>query len=187
MIDANTPEERKAGLLRKVADVHFAAERWDKAAGVYLKAAKAAPGTETAAWSDMQRARCLAQLNKLSKALDVYDSFKTEHRESAWADDALLRAGVLCAGPMGDAREGARYFREILASHPDGDQAEAAFLYLATLAWWGGEWAEAERLNRAFLEKYPGSPFRDEILSVRLPAIARKSAVSGTAAREAKK
>jgi len=170
-----------------VADVHFAAERWEKAEGIYLRAARTAPPTETAAWSDMQRARCLAQLGKLSKALDVYSRFRTEHRRSVWADDALLRAGVLCAGPMGDPPKAARFFREILADYPDGDQAETAFLYLATLAWWGGEWAEAERLNKAFLEKYPGSPFREEILTVRLPAIARKSPVSGTAAREAKK
>ena len=134
----------------------------------------------------MQRGRCLARLNKPEKALDAYDRFRTEYRRSAWADDALLRAGVLCAGPLGDAKRAGGYFREILAAHPDGDQAEAAFLYLATLAWWNGEWAEAGRLNRAFLEKYPDSPFREEILSVRLPAIARRSnAAVGTAGQEA--
>jgi len=185
-IDPRTSEERKADFLKKVADVHFASECWDKAASLYLKAAKAAPASETAAWSEMQRGRCLARLNRPEKALDVYDRFKTEYRRSAWADDALLRAGVLCAGPLGDAKRAGGYFREILAAHPDGDQAEAALLYLATLAWWGEEWAEAGRLNKAFLEKYPDSPFREEILSVRLPAIARRSnAAVGTAGQEA--
>ena len=174
-IDARTPEERKADTLRKVADVHFAAERWEKSQALYLKAAKTAPATEAAAWSGMQRARCLAYLGKPERALAVYDLFKTEHRKSVWADDALLRAGVLCTGPMGDPRKGAAYFREILAAHPDGDQAETAFLYLATVAWWTGEWSAAERLHKAFLAKYPDSPFKEDFLTVRLPAIAAKS------------
>ena len=175
---ARAAAERGADALRKVADVHFASERWGKASAIYLKAAKSAPGTETAAWSDMQRARCLACLNKPEKALGVYDLFKTRHAKSAWADDALLRAGVLCAGPMGDGKRGAGYFREILAAHPDGDRAETAYLYLATLAWWDGQWKEAERLHKAFLEKYPDNPFREEFLTVRLPAIAARKTVT---------
>ena len=75
----------------------------------------------------------------------------------------------------GRCREGAGYFREIIRSHPDGDRAGDAFLYLATLAWWEEEWNEAECLHRAFLEKYPESPFKEEFLTVGLPAIAAKS------------
>ena len=166
--------ERRANTLLGVADVHFAAERWDKAEAVYRRAAKAAPGTEAAAYSDMQRARCIACGDKPERALRVYDLFRKEHAGSAWADDALLRAGVLCAGPMADSERAEVYFREILQNHPDGDRAHDAFLYLATLAWWAGDWREAERLHRAFLEKYPESPFREEFLTVRLPAIAAR-------------
>ena len=87
-----------------------------------------------------------------------------------------LRTGVLCAGPLADPGRAAGYFRELLSAHPDGDRAETAYLYLATLAWWTGEWREADRLHRAFLEKYPESPFREEFLTVRLPAIAARRA-----------
>lgn len=177
---ARPPGEREAARLCKVADVQFASGVWNKAAALYFKASRSAPGSETAAWSQMQRGRCLARLNKFSKALNVYDTFKKEYSKSAWADDALLRAGVLCAGPLGDARRGENYFREILEEHPGGDRAETAFLYLATLAWWNGEWTEAERLNKAFLEKYPDSPLKEEILTARLPAIAKKSCVAET-------
>ena len=86
---------------------------------------------------------------------------------------------MLCAGPLDDAEKAGRYFREILQNHPDGDRAETAALYLATLAWWTGDWREAERLHRAFLEKYPASPFREEFLTLRLPAIAARKAVIG--------
>ena len=174
VFDARTSEERRADALRRVADIHFAAERWDKAASLYLKAAKAAPAAEAAAWSDMQRARCLAYQDKTEKALAVYDLFKRDRRKSAWADDSLLRAGVLCTGPVADSERAKTYFREILQNHPDGDRVQDALLYLATLSWWTGEWREAERLHRAFLEKYPESPFREEFLTVRLPAIAER-------------
>ncbi|MDD5704867.1 MAG: tetratricopeptide repeat protein [Kiritimatiellae bacterium] len=174
---AQTPEERRAETLRRVADVHFAAERWDKADAIYLRAAKVAPVGETTEWCDMQRARICAYLDEPQQALKLYDRFRTEHVKSIWADDVLLRAGVLCAGPLNDARRGAKYFREIIASYPNGDRAEAAYLYLATLAWWDARWEEAERLHRAFLEKYPRSPFKEEFLTVRLPAIAARRVV----------
>lgn len=178
--EARTPEERRAAALLRVADVHFAAERWDKAAGIYRKAAGAAPGTEAEAFAHMQRARCVARGNKPEKALPIYNLFRKEHAKSVWADDALLRAGVLCAGPLGDPERGAEYFRELLSTHPDGDRAETARLYLATLAWWTGKWAEAERLHKAFMERYPESPFLEEFLTVRLPAIAaRKATLAG--------
>ena len=173
------PAQRRAETLVRVADVHAAAERWDKAEPIYRRAAKAAPGAEAAAYSDMQRARCIARGDRPERALRVYDLFRKEHAGSAWADDALLRAGVLCAGPLDDAEKAGRYFREILQNHPDGDRAETAALYLATLAWWTGDWREAERLHRAFLEKYPASPFREEFLTLRLPAIAARKAVIG--------
>lgn len=168
-------------LRLRLADVFFASEEWKHAEPLYARASKA-PAADDPARAALQRARCLARLGDPEKALSVYDLFRTEHRKSAWADDALLRAGVLCAGPLGDPGRGKKYFREILAEHPDGDRAEAALLYLATLSWWEGRWDEAERLNRAFLNKYPASPFREEILTVRLPAILKKSnAPSGVA------
>ena len=171
---AASSKERRIAIQLRVADVHFAAERWDKAARLYRDVARHMSGSETAAYADMQRARCIAHGDHPARALQVYDRFLKVHAHSAWADDALLRAGVLCTGPLGDVDRAKRYFREILRSHPDSDRAETAALYLATLAWWTGEWREAERLHRAFLAQYPKSPFREEILTQRLPAIAAR-------------
>ena len=58
---------------------------------LYLKAAKAAPASETAAWATLQRARCLANLDRRDKALDIYDLFKKDYRKSGWADEGSLR------------------------------------------------------------------------------------------------
>ncbi len=58
--------------------------------------------------------------------------------------------------------------------HPKGARAETAFYYLATLALWGREWKEAERLHKDFLQKYPKSLFVKEVINDRLPAIAKR-------------
>ena len=66
-------------------------------------------------------------------------------------------------------------FAKIVADYPESDNAEAAFFYLATTAWWSKQWDEAERLHKAFLEKYPKSAMNDLIRDRILPAIAGKT------------
>jgi len=58
--------------------------------------------------------------------------------------------------------------------HPKGDRAETALYYLATLALWGQNWKEAERLHKEFLKQYPESLFLKEVINDRLPAIAKR-------------
>jgi len=58
----------------------------------------------------MQTARCQAYQNQRDRALKTYNLFLSDYSKSLWADDALLKAGVLCTGPMGDSARGAKYF-----------------------------------------------------------------------------
>ena len=64
---------------------------------------------------------------------------------------------------------------KIVADYPESDNAEAAFFYLATTAWWSEQWDEAERLHQVFLEKNPKSAMNDLIWDRILPAIANKT------------
>ena len=165
---------RRANALWTVADIYFIAEQWQLAERTYRKALNADLKGEDAAWCEMQLARCLAYRGDHKGALAIYDSFKTKHRKSVWASDALLRAGVLCAGLLGNVKRASGYFRDTLEISPNGACAEQAFFYLATLAWWNGQWQEAERLHREFLKKYPNTPFKEEFETARLPAILRR-------------
>ena len=158
--------------LLRLAEVCFSAKRWDAASARYRDVIRSSSDSELIAYAEMQHARCVARCGKLEQALSIYDLFLKKYSRSTWADDALLRAGVLCAGPLGDTNRAQRYFSEILRKHPNGDKTEIAHIYLATLAWWAGDWGEAERQHRDFLERYPTSAFREEILGQRLPAIA---------------
>jgi len=90
--------------------LHEPAENWEKAEYLYKKSQKTAPKTETAAFATMQTARCQAYQNQRDRALKTYNLFLSDYSKSLWADDALLKAGVLCAGPMGDSARGAKYF-----------------------------------------------------------------------------
>jgi len=58
--------------------------------------------------------------------------------------------------------------------HPKGDRAETAFYYLATLALWGQNSKEAEKLHKEFLKQYPESLFVKEVINDLLPAIAQQ-------------
>jgi len=165
---------RRANALREMADIHFTAEQWKLAEGTYRKALNAGVKGDDAAWCEMQCARCLAYQGDYKGALAGYDKFKRNHLKSIWTSDALLRAGVLCAGPLDNPAQASRYFKDILEMCPNGRRAEDALLHLASLTWWGGEWKEAERLHREFLRKYPQTPLREEFEEFRLPLIAKR-------------
>lgn len=165
---------RRANALRDVADIHFTAERWRLAESTYRKAIRASVKGDDAAWCEMQCARCLAYQGDYRGALTIYDKFKRDYQKSIWASDALLRAGVLCAGPMDNLANAVRYFKDLLEICPSGRRAEDALLHLASLTWWSGEWKEAERLHREFLRKYPQTPLKEEFEAFRLPLIAQK-------------
>jgi len=164
-----TAAEREAETYSRIADIHFTAENWVKAEYLYKKAQKSAPRSETAAFATMQTARCLAYQNQRDRAIKTYNLFLSDYSKSLWADDALLKAGVLCTGPMGDSARGAKYFQKIIDDHPKGDRAETAFYYLATLAHWGQNWKEAERLHKEFLKQYPESLFVKRSLITAFP------------------
>ncbi len=98
------------------------------------------------------------------------------HSRSPLAPAALLRAGTLCASPgVNDFKKAREWFAKTVAGHPGTREAEAAEFYAATLAWRGREWAEAERLHKAFAAAHPGSPLARVALEERLPAIAKQS------------
>ena len=161
----------------RAADVLFANGKWEKANMLYSGIAVPLSDVESAAYVAQQRARCFARLGQPDEAFKHYNKFMREYRHTSLAGDALIRAGVLCAGPLGKPRDATRFFEAVTRDYPEKPSAEVAHLYLATLAWWTKQWREAETLHKSFLEKYPDHPFRQDILDVRLPAIAKREII----------
>ena len=153
------------------ADLMFTAKEYAKAVRVYEKVVTAKPGTEAAAYALMQAGRCYNQLLKYEQALRCYRQFLDKYQQSQWAPDALLRAAVMHAGPLGDVRRGIDLCRQIVTRYPATAGGERAQYYMATSAFWGRRWQEAYEEHQKFLEKYPASEFVPYVLHERLPAI----------------
>ena len=175
LIKTTVALDRKSRTRMLLGDVFFASGESAKALKQYRSATWNASDPEVLAYCDMQGARCIADMGDANTALKEYDKLVSKYPKASVADDCLLRAGVLWAGPKGNLKEAAKCFARIVRDYPDSDTAEAAFIYLATTAWWSKQWDEAERLHKVFLEKYPKSPFCETVLNSRLPAIAKKS------------
>ena len=120
-----------------------------------------------------QKGRCWNQARQYRKALRCYDAFLTAYKGSQYADDALLRAGVIHVGPLHDAARGARLYTTILERYPDSNAAETALYHLATLAFWDRDWERARALYRRVLETWPEGPYARFLMGERLPALER--------------
>lgn len=90
------------------------------------------------------------------------------------ADDALLLSGVLWVGSKENWKEGVECFEQILRDYSEGNHAEGALYYLATLARWQDKKPEAERLYIAFLQRFPDSHLCAAINDVFLPQLSSR-------------
>ncbi len=154
-----TPQGIQAASHIRRGDVFFTAKEYGKARKAYEEAERLAPGTEEGAYAIMQAGRCWNQLGQFRKALRCYEPFLKQYQNSSWADDALLRAGVIHVGPLNDAKSGAKLYRTILERYPRSNEADRALLNLGLLACWGSNRDEAKSLFQRLIEDYPNSPY----------------------------
>lgn len=167
--------DRRALSRTRLGDVYFTAREHKKARRQYELAMNAVGDREMAAYCEMQAIRCTAALGAVDRALRGYDRFIVKFSKSSFADDVLLRAGVLWAGPKNNLDEAAKCFERIAREYPSGDQAECAAFYFATIAWWDKRWNDAEKLFIEFLGNYPNAQTKTLICDSLLPAIADRS------------
>lgn len=154
-----TARGRLADTQIRQGDVYFTAKEYAKAKTRYAQAVRLAPGTEEAAYALLQAGRCYNQLGQFKNALRSYEPFLKEYQNSGWADDALLRAGVIYVGPLRDGKSGAKLYRTILERYPKGNEADRALLNLALLSYWGRDFSKARDLFQRLLEEYPDSRY----------------------------
>ena len=164
--------DAKTARWNRLADLLFAARDYEKARRHYEHVAKNATDREAAARALLQAGRCWKQLRRYDKALDCFERFLTSpYDKSEFADDALLRAGVIYVGPLRQSRKGEELYETILEKHPGGDYAELAELYLCTLSYWDRDWKKALTMHEAFIKRYPRSDNSQFVMMERLPEI----------------
>jgi len=159
-----TAQGRQAGTQIRQGDVYFTAKEYEKAKKAYEQAVRLVPGTEEAAYALMQAGRCCNQLGQFQKALHCYEPFLKQYQNSSWADDALLRAGVIWVGPLNDRKSGAKLYQTILERYPKGSEADRALLNLALLSYWGKDFSKAQKLFQRLIENYPDSRYAPYVM-----------------------
>jgi len=160
----------------RMGDIQFTAKDYAKARRIYEKVVRTAPGTETAAYALLQAGRCCNQLRRYREALHRYNQFLTTYKESQYADEALLRAGVIYVGPLNDMEAGAKMYATLLERYPTSNEAETAQYHLATLAYWKKDWNQALALYRKVTETWPRGKYVQFIAANRMPELNKLTA-----------
>lgn len=171
LIKSGRPAPARAEALIRMGDMQFAAKEYTKAKRSYERAFRAVEGTESAAYALLQAGRCLNQMRQYRQALRCYDQFLTRYRQSNYAGDALLRAGVIHVGPLHDMKKGAEIYSSIIERYPNANAAEQAQYHLATLAYWKKDWEQALDLYRRVAETWPEGRYASFISMIKEPEL----------------
>jgi Uncharacterized protein conserved in bacteria len=174
LAQTTSPTDRRAQARLMLADSFFETGETAKARKQYELAAKMIRDSELSAYCELQNARCLALLGKADDALRAYDRLVVQYPKSSFADDALLRMGILQAGPKKNLREAQKAFERAAREYPKGDVVEAAVYYHATVLHWQEKFDDAERLYKQFMSRFPNSPLNEVIIGNILPKIAER-------------
>lgn len=148
------------GVLRDavIADLLLASERFAAADRRYQRCLRCANlPEELRGYMMMQRADCLSQMDEGKAALGVYRDMQKNHFGCSCAPKAMLRAGILCVGPLEDDAGGFEFFKFIEDMWPGNPMAEKALFYRLTLAIWTKRWALASELSKEFVKRHPDS------------------------------
>jgi TolA-binding protein len=95
----------------------------------------------------------------------------TTYRESQYAHEALLRAGVIYVGPLHDMDSGAKMYSTLLERYPHSTTAETAQYHLATLAYWKKDWERALEMYQRVAEAYPNGRYAQLIAMRKVPEL----------------
>ena len=169
--------EAEIGRLLRLAELRFAAYDYKRARLAYDQVVKLAAATPVGGYALMQTGRCWNQMGERDKALAVYRKFMDKpYLDNPYADDALVRAGVIEVSYKNDAKAGAEFFRYVVDNLQGGDMTPLAQLRLGTVLMWQRDWKEAFQVNQNFIQRYPQSPCVPYIKNIRLLEIQKAMA-----------
>jgi outer membrane protein assembly factor BamD (BamD/ComL family) len=93
------------------------------------------------------------------------------YKDSAYADDALVRAGVIQVSYKNNLKARADLFRYVTENCQGGDMTPVAHLRLGTVLIWSRDWKQAREANATFIRLYPNNPCVPYLQNVRMREI----------------
>jgi len=171
-----TPREarkgkEKPGLILLLADIAYETDERTRAEDLFLKVADSQelkPAPSQKAWAHYRLGMTYyAQFgfdDALERFLKVADNFK----RVSWADEALMRAGVVLYSNQGKGKEAITCFKRVLKEHRKCNQEEKAAYFVGLVYQWTNQKKLALREYKNFLRRFPKSPYADPIREVHL-------------------
>ena len=104
-------------------------------------------------------------------ALTRFLEVANKYGASPWADDALLRAGVICYMNLDQPEEALKHYRRIVRRFPRRNEADHAAYYIGLVYEWTGRPKKARASYNSFLKRYPGSIYVGGVKRRHLPAV----------------
>lgn len=138
--------------------------------------AKLNPTPAQRAWATYQSARIAHTHFAFEQAIAAYLKVADGYKECAWADAALVRAGILYFSNLRKPGEALGCFTRVVNAYPTGDEAQRAGMYVGMIYAWGGNWPKAKAAYLDYLKKFPQSPYAKAISTDLLPEVEAKLA-----------
>lgn len=160
-------------------------ESWQDERGERLFARVAAgefPATrEQRAWARMKQGDCLRlmewhDIDRKEEALACWRDFERggPYANTSWADDALIRIGVLYCGKSATRARGLEYFKTVVTRYPNSDQASRAQLYIGMHLLWAKQYPQAIAEFKKLIAVYPQSIWAEQAQRELIPRALRE-------------
>jgi len=163
--------KKKAVLILLLGDVYYETEDYPKAIPLHLRIAdgrESEPTYEQRAWANYQLARMYNMQFKFDESLARYLAVPDSYGKVEWADDALLRAGVVYYTNLRKPKEALECYERIVRKYPSGNEAERAAYYIGVVYEWTGRYEKAKAEYDMFLKVRPQSLYADPIRTVHM-------------------
>ena len=110
-------------------------------------------------WADYQMARIKNITFELEDSLARYLAVAEKYKDSPFADEALLRAGVIYYSNMRKPEEALLCYHRITKDYPKSNEAIRAAYYIAEIYRWTKQIEKAKKSYSSFIRKYPQSGY----------------------------
>lgn len=177
-----TPPEARRGdprvvVMQVVADLHAEAEDYAKSRRLHervLQSKELRPGREQRAWSTYQLGRMHYWTFEFEPAIRRFLEVADAYAGVPWADEALVRAGVVHFTNLRKPEEAIRFYDRVLREYPASNQAPRAAFFLGVAYRTLRQYDKALAVYDRLMKTWPKSEFAETARAWELPEIRGK-------------
>jgi len=176
-----TPREARKGsdkatLVNLLADIAYETDDREKAEYLFSLVAydtrlKANPAQK--AWALYRLGMNNYAMFQFKEALEFFMTVADDHKRVPWADEALMRGGIILFSHQHKPKDALVLFKRVRTEHRKCNMEEKAAYFVGLAHHWSHDHKSAIKEFKAFLRRYPNSDYADPIRQVHLPEAER--------------